>query len=1064
MQKEKNRILLVEDNLPDAKLMEIYLQEAYDNNFILTTVIRLSEAIEKVKNEKFDVVLLDLTLPDSSGIQTFNSLLKHVSDVPIILLTGLSDEVLALDAVKLGAEDFLSKNTINTYAIKRAIDYGIERRKLQKRLFENTNQLRENELRLKEAQEIAHLGNWVWDIASNKIEFSEEMYRLFGLQPFIFEITSEWFLSQVYTDDIEKFNSFLEERKKANISEAIYFRIIRPDKSERTFYSVIGAIRELNGELLKFRGVSQDVTERILQEKKYSTLIESAPDSIITIDADKKIIGWNKKAKEVMLWNEKEAVNLKITAIFPPDMSNLDAEIEKIFNHKESKKSIQIETVAKRKDDSIFPTEITLSLIKLEDKKICVCFVRDIIIRKQVEKALKEKEELYRTVFESLSEGLSINDSQNNILFSNSTMESLTGYSRKEMLGQNFNSLLSADAWKNKIVNYSLEDTLSKTVLSFDLLIRKKNGETFWAKINNAPYKNDKGDIIGNVSAMTDITISKREKELEDLVFAATKSYNSLIITDKNGKIEWLNEGFSSLFGYNTKEVINKNIALLSKNHHKTIPLGRKNPYQLVVSEKKPLVFETKKYSKTGKMYWVISTLTPVLDDDGEVIKIIAIDSDISIRKEFEVQLKAAKRLTEHSLNRSKRAIDDIAKAKIQVENTIKAKEMFMANMSHEIRTPMNGIIGITDLLLKSTLSKEQNEYLRAIKSSGETLMVVINDVLDVSKIEAGKMTFEEVPFNLNVLSQMVYELFLPKAQEKHITFNKYVDIRLSHTLLGDPTRLNQIMMNLIGNAIKFTNTGKVDFIINLKTEDAQIVEMELIVKDTGIGIPEDKMDSIFLNFTQVTPEIARKYGGTGLGLAITKRLVELQGGKIRVKSKLNEGSEFIVNIKYKKPNLDQLKIYQASQKNAIPIQQDLTGVRILLAEDNPINTMLAVKVLSDWGCEVVVAENGKEVIEILEKDSDFDMILMDIKMPEMDGYQATNFIREKMPESVKKIPIIAQTAHAATWEAKKCLDLGMNDYISKPFVLDLLFEKVFKHSKKYIGKLPNMELLDKQN
>ncbi len=1056
MQKEKNRILLVEDNFPDAKLMEIYLQEAYDDNFELITVIRLSEAIDKVKAEMFDVVILDLTLPDSSGIDTFVKLFSKIPDIPIIVLTGLSDDVFGLDAVKFGAEDFLSKNTINAHIIKRAIDYGIERRKLKKKIIDNTNQLNENEKKLKEAQELAHLGNWVWEYDSNKIQWSEELYRLFGLQPFIFEITPEWIWKHIHPEDVEKFSLFLDQRKILQDSADIYFRIIRPDKTERTLFSIVRIIAERDNLLTKFQIISQDVTERILQEKKYATLIESAPDSIITIDYEKKIIGWNKKAQEVMLWNEKEALNLKIGDVF--SITNIDRDLDQVFNEKNQRLGKQIEVIANRKDATAFPAEITLSLIKLEKNKICVCFVRDLIVRKQVEKELKEKEELYRTVIDSLSEGLVIKDIENHILFSNVSLEYLTGYSKGEIFGQNFINLFSSNAWENQLVKNHINDAFSNETNSYELLIRKKNGENFWARINNAPYKNDKGDVVGNISAITDITISKREKELEDLVFAATKSYNSLIITDKNGKIEWLNEGFSRLFGYNYEEVIDKNISLLSNNHLKNSIKERKNPYKQVVSEKRPIVYETKKYSKAGQMYWVISTLTPVLDDNGTVIKIIAIDSDISRRKEIETQLKSAKRLAEHSLNRSKRAFEDIAKAKIQVENTIKAKEMFMANMSHEIRTPMNGIIGITDLLLKTSLSKEQNEYLSAIKSSGETLMVVINDVLDLSKIEAGKMTFEELPFKPKALSELVYDLFLPKAREKHIEYTKYMDIRIPDTLIGDPARLNQIMMNLISNAIKFTHSGKVDFMLNLKSEDVSNVELELIVKDTGMGIPEDKMDSIFLNYTQVTPEIARKYGGTGLGLAITKRLVEMQGGKINVKSKLGVGSEFIITLRYKKPLLDQIEIHEKSEIIERQIEKNLKGVRILLAEDNAINTMLAVKVLTDWDCEVVVAENGKEVINILEKDSDFDMILMDIKMPDMDGYQATSYIREKMPESVKVIPIIAQTAHAATWEAKRCLDLGMNDYISKPFDIDLLFEKVFRHSKKFKAKLLDIE------
>ncbi len=280
-----------------------------------------------------------------------------------------------------------------------------------------------------------------------------------------------------------------------------------------------------------------------------------------------------------------------------------------------------------------------------------------------------------------------------------------------------------------------------------------------------------------------------------------------------------------------------------------------------------------------------------MIGKSGEVERIIAIDSDITSRKEMEEELMNANRIAEHSLMKGNKALDQLMKAKKELEESMKVKEQFLANMSHEIRTPMNAIVGFTNLILKSKLKKEHEQYINAIKISGENLLVIINDILDFSKIQSGKFVFEQIELRISQVISTLTELILNKVIEKNIKLTKKIDKKIPDCLIGDPTRLNQILLNLIGNAIKFTEQGEIKITVDLISEIDNDVELKFSIIDTGIGISSDNLSVIFEGFTQASNETTRKYGGTGLGLTIVKQLVELQGGSIQVKSEMGKGS-----------------------------------------------------------------------------------------------------------------------------------------------------------------------------
>ncbi|MBC7887005.1 MAG: response regulator [Ferruginibacter sp.] len=411
-------------------------------------------------------------------------------------------------------------------------------------------------------------------------------------------------------------------------------------------------------------------------------------------------------------------------------------------------------------------------------------------------------------------------------------------------------------------------------------------------------------------------------------------------------------------------------------------------------------------------------------NEEQKAVRVIGSMQDITDRKNAELETQ---------------------KARFEAEEARKTQEQFLANMSHEIRTPMNGVIGMTQLLAGTELNKDQREYVATIKESAANLMVIINDILDLTKIVAGKITIEKTDYTLPDIISNSIKINQFRADEKGILLKWAIDKNIQPSLSGDPGRLNQVLINLLGNAIKFTEQGEVNLHVGLLEENEGSVTLEFSITDTGIGIAEDKIESVFERFTQVSGASTRKYGGTGLGLTITKQLIELQGGTIHVKSKQGEGSvfTFYLTIQKAKPQHD------TGIKNP-PKDQSYTlkDVKILLAEDNIINQKVATRSLSNLGAVVDVANNGKEAIALLQTKS-YDIVLMDIQMPEMDGYEATRIIRTAISEEISSMPIIAMTASALIADREKCLLAGMNDYIAKPFQVPELYEKILLQLEK---------------
>jgi len=493
-----------------------------------------------------------------------------------------------------------------------------------------------------------------------------------------------------------------------------------------------------------------------------------------------------------------------------------------------------------------------------------------------------------------------------------------------------------------------------------------------------------------------------------------------IFIVDYSGEILYLNASVEETLGYKPKSLIGRNF------------------FEFILPEK---------LSEFKKSYQ-ISIKKPYQE---------------SVEFQFLCKDKTYKYLEFNSINlKKKEKIDglildcrDITQRKKDAEELLraqKAKERFLANISHEIRTPINGIAGMANLLSKNPSPEEQVTYLNAIKSASENLKVIINDILDLASIDSGKLKFEKIGFNLNDLLTSIINAFAFQAHDKGLTLTFHLKSKLNTILIGDPVRLNQILINLISNAIKFTHSGSIRIDCSIEKQTNQRCITHFQISDTGIGIHQDKLLTIFESFSQADESVTRKYGGTGLGLTIVKQLTELQQGTISVKSEENKGSIFSVSIPYGIGiSSDVAKTGFHVQKNRT-LENSLKGLKVLLVEDNDINRLYASSILKAWGCILEMAENGYVAIVKL-KNSHFDIVLMDIQMPVLDGFEATRAIRAG-DVSKSQIPIIALTANATKKDIEKCHSYGMNDCISKPFTPEELYQSLVKHSPKRMAEV----------
>jgi PAS domain S-box-containing protein len=559
----------------------------------------------------------------------------------------------------------------------------------------------------------------------------------------------------------------------------------------------------------------------------------------------------------------------------------------------------------------------------------------------------------------------------------------------------------------------------------FEWIHKRIDGEEFPVEVTLNPVMISNKKVL--LVVWHDITHRKRAEELirrneamlaESQQLTHSGSWEADLISGQN---YWSDEAFR-IFGLEPGSAGPQTELFSSMIHPDDLPLY-KSHIRDAINHLEPASFNLRIVLPNGRVKFIHAIGKPFTDATGRVTKLYGAIMDIDEQKKTEQEL---------------------IKAKEQAEMAGIAKSQFLSTMSHEIRTPMNAVIGFTHLLLQQNPKPEQMEYLNILKFSAENLLALINDILDFSKIEAGKIEFEEVDFNVLSLLENIRSGVLQKANEKGIMLKLNVGNDLNITVIGDPTRLGQILTNLVSNAVKFTESGKVTISATISERSDDRVTIDFRVEDTGIGIPPDKLENIFDSFTQATSDTTRKYGGSGLGLTITKRLLELQNSPIQVESEPGKGSAFNFSLSF--PISEK---HFAEQANGTPANQfSLKGMKLLIVEDNNINVLLMKNFMKQWNVQYDLAENGLVALEKV-RTNDYDLVLMDLQMPEMDGYEATRHIRLLPGERYQRLPIIALTASAMMDIKDIAFTVGMNDYISKPFSPAELYAKIASYRKK---------------
>jgi len=653
--------------------------------------------------------------------------------------------------------------------------------------------------------------------------------------------------------------------------------------------------------------------------------------------------------------------------------------------------------------------------------------------RQRMERALRDAQAQYTSLIDSLPVHVIRKDRQGCFAFASRSVCKLLGKSWDEIRGKTDAELYErhlAEKYREDDLRVMESKTKFESVEAHDL----PGSGRIWVQVIKTPVLGPKGNVVGVQILFWDVTA--REKALNELRESETRkrmifeaSMDCILFTDESGKILEFNRAAEVVFGYLRQEVIDRNMIDVFvppelRDRQRTNVERYMGAGELGSMLGRRL--ETSMIRKNGEPFLAEMTMQPIpLAEDATGFAVFVRD-----------------------ITAVKKAEEDLVHAKEAAESANRAKGAFLANMSHEIRTPMNAIIGMTELVLGSELDNEQRDYLRTVLESGNSLLALLNDVLDFSKIESGRADLEETEFNLRQSVEESIRSFLYRAKQKALGLSFEISPDTPEWFVGDPLRLQQILVNLVSNAIKFTDQGSICVHVHTVStiEDTAVLRFE--VSDTGIGIPANKCRKIFEEFEQADSSTKRRFGGTGLGLAICARLVQMMQGEIGVDSEEGRGSLFHFTVSLGLPE-DRPRTAETfvtppvvliANSDAAGGGKPESGLRILLAEDSPANQKLALGLLKKHGHHVIVANSGKEAYDAFLAQP-FDLILMDVQMPDMDGFEATMAIRAAERDS--HVPIIAMTAHALKGDQERCLEAGMDDYIAKPVRAQTLFEAV---------------------
>ncbi len=795
-----------------------------------------------------------------------------------------------------------------------------------------------------------------------------------------------------------------------------------------------------------FLSAYRDITERINvtaalkdSQEKQKTLIENVSSAVIFINKN-QIIEFANKQSENIIGISPEKLKGQVFYKIPKhkkDEQKLKYEIDESLKNRH--RSITLEL--RNSKDSVKWIDINFSPVRNEKDNVIGVFsiINDITERIKAENELSELKDFYEKTLNDLPGQIAVIGTDFKYIFLN-PQSVKNDDMRKWLINKDDFDYCGKTGRDNSLARYRrkhLEEVLNgKKSVSFEEEIKDKNGEVKYFIRFVSPVTDKKGEVKRLIAYGIDITERKKTEEAlyhsQNQLSAVLQTVGEGIITvDHHGSIIMVNSEVCDIFGYKKEELEGKNLQML-------MPENFRKAHQAGMD----------RYTKTGIAHVLGQKLElEGLNKDGSVFPI-----EIRIQ-ETKIENKLFFTAAISNITDRKKAVAELIEAKKMAEDSTRAKEQFLAHMSHEIRTPMNAVVALTHLLMQMEPSPEQYKFLNVIKSSADNLLVIINDVLDFSKIESGKITFDYEEFFLEEALDMIIGAVQYSAREKNIKLRKFIDKQIPDSLIGDKVRFNQIVLNIVSNAIKFTNEGLVKISCHfIRTEDERIY-IKTTVDDTGIGIPEDKIDSIFESFEMLRDKSTKQISGTGLGLAIVKNLVELQGGSISVQSEVGEGSTFSFTLPFaigarKAPGA------KIMEKNYIEYSADYSDLMILIVEDNKVNQLVVTSILDLWKINYLIADNGKEALLLLDKNK-VDLILMDLAMPVMDGYETTKIIRSRGKAEESELPIIALTASALLESTEKVIESGMNDFLRKPVKPEELLTIIDKYINNKVKNAP---------
>ncbi|HEX8327772.1 MAG TPA: PAS domain S-box protein [Hymenobacter sp.] len=866
------------------------------------------------------------------------------------------------------------------------------------------------------------------DGASDFTYVSPKLEELFGIP----QVGFEQVLELVHPDDTPAVVRSIEHAVRTQSPWSFEGRVVVPGQPLRWFRGS-AAVTEYDTTGIKYSGILQDITplkqaQSALRESdlRFRLAIEGFGDGTWEHNVLTKQVVYSADYRAMLGYGEEEFPNSYQAWHSRVHPADLEETLRAISTCLRGDSAMMAAEFRMRCQDGSYKWLLSRGLVTERgpngQARVFTGTHTDISELKNAQEALGASNKRLSTVIANFQEGLVLEDENRRIVLTNDAFCNLlrVPITPEQLAGKEGEWL--AEGSRNYL------DHPSQYVARITALLRRRKpviGDLLTLRDGRILQRDfapiyDHNRYIGHLWKYADVTA--RTKANEDLKRREEK-YRGIIENMSLGLVEadlddhllYANQSFCDMTGFCNEELTGRELSpLLLTGEDLAIAESKKAVRQKGIADSYELAVTT----KTGEVKWMLVSGAPLYDDDQRLVGSIGIYLDVTPQKQLEASLREAKGLAEIST---------------------RAKQAFLANMSHEIRTPMNAILGMSQLLAKTELTGPQASYLHAITSSAENLLVIINDILDLSKIEAGRVALEKIGFSAHAVCTQVEKTLLYKAEEKGLCYTTHVGPGVPDVLLGDPYRITQILLNLASNSVKFTEKGTVQVscaLVGMPEED--LAEIEFAVQDTGVGIEAEYLAQAFEDFSQEDSSVTRKVGGTGLGLGISKKLVELLGGQLRIESEKNVGTTSRFTLRLPVGAEQHVPAKDGIEISAF--QLALQGKRVLLVEDNVFNRMLASIFLANAGLEVVEAENGQVAVS-LAQEQPFDLILMDVQMPVMNGYEATAVLRQELGLVV---PIIALTANAISGERSKCLAAGMNDYLTKPFKEDLLVKMVY--------------------